>query len=91
MTHTIELPGVPDELIKRLDERLRETGQDRAEYLIRLIERDLAHPATVDEILEPFRQGFKESGMSEEELTELIDTEVRAVRAEKRAKSHTDS
>ncbi len=69
VTRTIELSGVPEELIKRLDERLREVGQDRAEYLINLIQRDLERPTlTLREIFAPVREEIRESGISDTEL-----------------------
>jgi hypothetical protein len=71
MTQTLELHGVPDELIKKLDDRLREIGKDRERYMIDLIERDLNAP-TLSQILEPFRKQVADSGMTDEELEQLF-------------------
>lgn len=71
MAHTLEVPGVPDEIYRKLDERLRETGQDRTDYMIALLRRDLQAP-TLSEILAPFRSQVAASGVSDEELEQLF-------------------
>ncbi|MEA5505691.1 hypothetical protein VB735_21780 [Halotia wernerae UHCC 0503] len=40
--HKIELTGIPEPLLKLIDERVRQTGGDRAAYIRDLIERDIA-------------------------------------------------
>ena len=42
---------------------------------------------TFAEILAPAQQGFEESGMTEEELDDFIEAEIKAYRAEKRAEA----
>ena len=77
-THIIEVK-VSDETLKRLDERARHIGQDRAEFAGKLIEKELAEPEapkadkTFDEILAPIRQGFAETGMTEDELDQMFE------------------
>ena len=41
MDNTIEVTGIPTQLLKLLDERIRQTGSDRAEYIRNLIEKDI--------------------------------------------------
>lgn len=48
-------------------------------YIESLIERDIQRVKTLDEILAPIRKSFSESGMSEDELNELIDVERQAL------------
>ncbi len=40
--HKIELTGIPEPLLKMIDERVRQKGGDRAAYIRDLIERDIA-------------------------------------------------
>lgn len=39
--NTIEVTGIPQHLLKLLDERIRQTGGDRAGYIRQLIEKDI--------------------------------------------------
>jgi hypothetical protein len=71
VTQTLEVHGVPEELVRKLDDRLREVGKDRETYMIDLIERDLNAP-TLSEILEPFRKQVAESGITDDELDQLF-------------------
>ena len=71
-THTIEVSNVPEETLQRLDERIRERGGDRDEYIRNLLDRDLSAP-TLTELLAPFRRQVAESRASEEELDQLFD------------------
>lgn len=84
--HTIEVTGIPDDLLKLLDERVRQAGIDRTEYILKLLQRDLlstppqshrdARPdadMTLAELLLPVHQQVKESGITEEELDDLFE------------------
>ena len=51
-----------------LQKRALDRGYDVAGYVERLIEKDVLAAQSFDEILAPIRQGFQESGMSEDEL-----------------------
>jgi hypothetical protein len=60
-------------------------------YLSQLAEKDASNgvtprPVTFDEILDPVRQGFAESGMSEAELTALFEDAREEVWQERQAK-----
>lgn len=41
MDNTIEVTGIPIHLLKLIDERVRQTGSDRAGYIRNLIEKDI--------------------------------------------------
>src|SRR5947209_18710722 len=81
-TRTIEAKLSDDDL-RRLDERARDAGIDRAECVGLLIRKALeTPPAAVDaprpvrsfaEIVAPIQREFAESGMTEEELTQLFE------------------
>jgi hypothetical protein len=67
----------------RLRERAKQRGQTLEAYLEMLAELDAANgnaatgptsrAPTFDEILAPMRQGFAESGLTDEELTALLE------------------
>jgi hypothetical protein len=62
----------------RLRERAAKRGQDPTQYARLLVDKGLASPS-LDEILAPIRQEFAESGMTEEERGNLIETAREAV------------
>ncbi len=48
MTHTIQITGIPEEMLERLDSRARERHvADRSEYVRELIARDLSGGSSV--------------------------------------------
>ena len=91
-TYTIEVSDLPETLLKRIDKRVKERGGDRNKQVRELLERGLADEESkrsgrsFDEILINIRQGFAESGMSEEEALEMFTSELKIVRANRRAK-----
>lgn len=72
MTITIDLR--PDQE-RRLAERAARAGQDIADYVHRLIDRDIDAEG-LDAILAPVRRNFEESGMTDDDLAALVE-EVR--------------
>jgi len=80
MTLTIQ---VPKNIGAVLEEKARNQGKDVAEYVENLIEKDIDHRETLDEILAPLRKDFAESGMTEDDLDELIESERQAMWEEK--------
>jgi predicted DNA-binding protein len=90
-THTIEVTGVPDDLLTRLDRRMREQGRDRSQFIRELIEQNLEAQEQPDagmafrEIVAPLQEDFEATGMTDEQLGELIDAEIKGFRAERRA------
>jgi hypothetical protein len=87
---------------RRLRERAAQSGKTLEDYLQQYLEREVlggngpaaapdAGPAphagmTFDEILDPIRREFAESGMSEEEVNELLRESVDEVRAARKAR-----
>ncbi|MDQ3322336.1 MAG: hypothetical protein M3525_07890 [Acidobacteriota bacterium] len=84
MTLTIQ---VPENIGAILEERAKGNGKDIAEYIESLIEQDIDKRKTLDEILAPVRRNFAESGITEDELDELIESERQAVWEEKHGKA----
>jgi hypothetical protein len=69
MTITIDLKPEQE---KRLAERAAKAGQDIAAYVRRLIDRDI-DAASLDAILAPVRREFEESGMTDDDLADLVE------------------
>ena len=68
---------LPPDTERKLREKAVSAGLTLETYLSRLAETDATNgtpqrKATFDEILAPIRKGFAESGMTEDELTELF-------------------
>jgi hypothetical protein len=83
--------SLPEELRERFDARVREHGGDQGEYVREVLERDLRTEVphvgmTFREILAPAQAGFVAAGMTDEELSEFVEAEVREYRAERRAR-----
>ena len=72
MTITISLSPKQE---KQLAERAAQAGQEVAAYVQDLIDRDLG-TEDLDAILAPVRRNFEESGLTDEDLTALVE-EVR--------------
>ena len=62
-----------------LEEKAKIQGKDVSEYVEDLIEKEMDRPRTLDEILAPVRKNFAESGMTEDELDDLIENERQAI------------
>lgn len=71
---TIEITGLHLETLQALLAKAQRTGKSMNEYLRSMIEADLLADQPFSEILEPIRQSFDESGMSEAALDVLFET-----------------
>jgi hypothetical protein len=83
MTVVLELKP---EVEKALQKKAKDNGFELNVYLEKLIEKDVDRAKTLDEILAPVRKNFAESGMTEDELDELIESERQAMWEEKHGK-----
>jgi hypothetical protein len=90
MTITIELRPEEEQMLR---ERARKSGQELPEYVHQLLEQHIrssphpeAPPKTFDQILAPIREGWQQSGMTEEEITALFEETRDEVRKERRAR-----
>jgi hypothetical protein len=88
--HTIEV-RLSDDLLKRLDERVRARGVDRSDYIGELLEKELngaPHAGmTFAELLTLASGRSPADEMTDEELAQFAVEEVRAHRAEKRLRA----
>ena len=73
------------EATKLLRERAAALGLDAAAYATKIVEDDLKKP-TIEEIMAPVHEYFRQSGMTEEEVMELGRRELEALREEKTTK-----
>jgi hypothetical protein len=80
MTLTV---GLADADAQRLAEKARAAGIDVQTYVERLV-RLAATSAPLDEVLRPVREAFHASGLSEDELGELLEEAKHAMRRERR-------
>lgn len=78
---------IPHPLLDRLDEKVRQTGDDLDDYVQALLMTDI-QSLILSEILAPFRQEVKESGISEDEFTALFEEAREEVWQEKQKASH---
>jgi hypothetical protein len=91
-THSIKVTGLSEETLRRLDRRARSQGEGLGDHVRKLIERDLAQEEarqtgkSFDEALFAIRQGFAESGLSEDAALSLLTGGLHATRAERRAR-----
>jgi hypothetical protein len=79
MAITIELP---EETERILAARASEYGQTLETFVAKVLIRE-ARKKSLDEVLAPFRKEFEESGMTEEELGDLIQEARREIWQEK--------
>ncbi len=70
---------VPPQLLLQLEERASAQGVDVATLAARALRREANLPK-LDDILKPVRDAFAASGMTDEELGELLEVEKHAMR-----------
>jgi predicted DNA-binding protein len=76
---------------RQLEALATKNGKDVAALLREIIDALLStteilslRDQSFDKILDPFRRGFAESGIAEGELSDLLESELKSVRAERR-------
>jgi hypothetical protein len=68
----LHLPLTPDDE-RLLAQRAQSAGKDAAVFALDVLRRELTRVARVESMLAPVHEEFERSGMSEEELTELLE------------------
>lgn len=61
-----------DHVSQLLAERVKATGQNLDEYVGNVLEKDLSRPK-LNDILAPVQKVFEESGVTDEELDDLVE------------------
>ncbi len=89
-TTTLEISGLSEETVKKIDLKAKQEGRAREDYLRDLIERDVDSIPCTDqksilELFAPVQGDFEQSGMSEDDLDALIDKARADVRQELKA------
>jgi hypothetical protein len=86
MTITIDFPPAT---LERLRTEAHAAGKDIETFVREAIEQKLARrQKTFAEILTPIHTAVDASGMSAQEVDELLESELKAERAERRTKRH---
>lgn len=80
MTITID---ISKEAETRLKQQAESTGKEFDIFVREMVEREAKEP-TWDELVKPFHAETRRLGITDAELDELIDTELAAVRRERR-------
>jgi hypothetical protein len=78
MVVTVEISSNAENRLRRLAEK---KGKSFESFAGSLLERS---GVSLDEAAKPLREGFKESGMSEDEIDSFLDEVLEEVRAERR-------
>ena len=81
---TLEIIISPDAEAK-LREKAAAVGEDISSYAAGVLERSAKRPLSLEEISGPIAQEFRKSGMTEDELTELLESAKHEMRREKRS------
>lgn len=64
---------LPAETMQALSVIAKEKDKTAEEYVREMVETEILASKSFDEILAPVRQGFIESGMTEEEITRMFE------------------
>lgn len=87
MTITIELRPDDEQVLR---ERARESGRELPEYVQHLLEEHLrsgprsgAAPRSFDQVLGPVWEGWRQTGMSEEQIDAMFQRELEELRRER--------
>ena len=81
---TLTISDLSPEVERRLKSEAARLGVREADYVKRLIERDMLADRTFDEILMPVRADFRKSGITEDQLDEIVDRARKATRPKAR-------
>jgi len=85
MTLTLNLAEKDEQ---RLTEKARAAGVDVQTYVERIVRAAACRPA-LDEALRPVREAFQKSGMTDNELGDLLEDAKHKMRAVRRNQSHS--
>jgi hypothetical protein len=83
MTFSISIPA---ETELALRERAASVGEDLPTYVSRLVASLAARPVPLEELSGPIYQNFLASGVSDDQLGDLVEEAKHAMRAERRAR-----
>ena len=87
-SNTVELPltlKLTKETRQKLDERAAASGTDVAGYVSTIVEQNTSQPHSLEEISGPIYQRFLDSGLTDDQLSDLLEREKHDARAQRRA------
>jgi hypothetical protein len=84
---TLQDIGLKPATLKAVQKKAKEVGKTPREYVRFLIESGLLAEKTFDEILKPVREGFKRSGITEDELDTLVTRARKDIYAQSKRKA----
>jgi hypothetical protein len=64
--------GLKPAMLRAVEKKAKHAGKTTPEYVRLLIERDLLADKSFDEILRPVREDFRKSGISEDQLDQIV-------------------
>ncbi len=73
LTDTIQTKGLPPSVIEAVENRAKEIGTTAENYVKYLIEEDLASTLNMRVLFAPVREQIRKSGISKDELDELLE------------------
>lgn len=82
---TLHIPLTP-EAEGRLAQRAAASGQDLPSYVAKLVNHFAEPPTPLEELSGPIYQRFLESGLTDDQLGELLEKAKHDMRAERRAR-----
>lgn len=82
---TLSITLSPDKE-KRLRERAAAAGEDVGTFVSKLLDQFAAQPTPLEQISGPIYQAFLESGMTDDELGDVLEKAKHEMRAERRAR-----
>jgi hypothetical protein len=79
---------LPYRLARTIDLLAKEQGVDRAQFIVDFLQKELnGSVPTFEQMMAPIAEDFRQSGMSEEELDDLVEQERQAMFDEKQGKA----
>ena len=74
------LVPLPSALARAIDTLAEQRGQDRAQFIVSVLQEQLGGPAhSFEELIAPIAEDFRHSGMTEEDLDALVEQERQAI------------
>ena len=78
--------SIPPDAEKKLKVRAAAAGEDLPTYVSKLVTRFAEPPTPLEQLSGPIYQRFLESGMTDDELGDLLEQAKHAARVERRAR-----
>ena len=77
---------IPDELVAHLEKQAEAVGSVPEQIAVAAIRRQIQADEQLDQVLAPVREAYEASGMTEEELSDVLEKAKHDMRAERRSR-----